>query len=296
MTAKTTHQGVEAPKYEFISPSAARAMLAAHEASGFKQRPVQKLKVHQTAEAIVNGQFVPHTRKVAIGGNGELADGQHLLHAIIRADKGVTVLVQRGVDAEEMFPTLDIGQRSPTDALCVAGVSNPRLAAMIGKLMLAYENRTTRSIGMVLRAPTTNFLLVERVVPDDRLRTIADTVAKGEFSKTLPCVGLIGFCWRVAQNVASAQADEFFLQLGCPADLPATHPAFVLRNRLQEIRIQKAAGGRDARGRAGRRLEVAIVYLCLDAFRRHLRGDRVRRLTVPNHEPVEFPKLRGESS
>lgn len=83
-------------------------------------RPIQKTTVDRYAKIISDGYWEVTHQGIGFEKSGRLIDGQHRLHAIIKADKPVMVMVTYGLD-HSSFKALDNGkQRLIADSLSIS--------------------------------------------------------------------------------------------------------------------------------------------------------------------------------
>lgn len=116
---------------ELITPDRASELLMMNTAN----RPVRQGLVARYANDMINGRWNSETGEtIKVNRRGQLPDGQHRLHAVIKA--GVPIVMYIAYDvANDAFEVIDSGlRRQAKDVLYIAGATNPtRLAALIGK-------------------------------------------------------------------------------------------------------------------------------------------------------------------
>ena len=112
---------------ETIDPNKARVYLEGND----NNRPLSAKHVEYLAGEIRNDRWQMNGETIKFNGS-RLLDGQHRLHAIIKAGRPITTVVARGLDSET-FHTIDSGKkRSAADTLSVAGErSSTRIAAAL---------------------------------------------------------------------------------------------------------------------------------------------------------------------
>ena len=107
-------------KIEIITPSYAKQLLA----QGIKNRPISEAAVLRYARDMAEGRWQSNGQGIVLTEAGMLLDGQHRMHAVIRADVPVGMLVVRGVQ-QETFVTIDSGRaRKLQDVLSIDGYRN----------------------------------------------------------------------------------------------------------------------------------------------------------------------------
>ncbi len=93
-------------EFVLITPELARGMLIDNEGN----RRKRDTWINYLAYCIRNGEWKPTHQGIAFSKNGKILDGQHRLHAIIKADTPVLMMVSRGFD-EDTFTVIDNGMR-----------------------------------------------------------------------------------------------------------------------------------------------------------------------------------------
>lgn len=132
-------------KIEMISPSYARQLLE----QGISNRPISETAVLRYARDMADGKWQSNGQGIVLTESGMMLDGQHRMHAVIRADVTVGMLVVRGI-SQEHFSTLDSGRsRTLADVLSVDGFKNSNQLAVVARMAYNY------TVGNHLRdAPT----------------------------------------------------------------------------------------------------------------------------------------------
>lgn len=124
-----------------VTPSVAEKWLAA---TTFRNRNLSSTVVNRYANDMAKGEWLLNGESIVIDDNGNVIDGQHRLHAVIKSGASVHAVVVRGIDAAT-FHTIDIGKkRGHSDVLSIAGYANGILLAAGLRLIHAY--RSGRSI------------------------------------------------------------------------------------------------------------------------------------------------------
>lgn len=114
-------------------------------------RQISAAVVNRYASDMRNGRWKPTFQGIAFDSDGYLLDGQHRLHAVVRADCTVTMAVFRGCDRSS-FDCLDIGKsRSVADVLSVDDDDSARTIAAIARSLvsLGYRERNTTNAFIV---------------------------------------------------------------------------------------------------------------------------------------------------
>lgn len=155
-TPATAWHGVRS-QWMQVDPATAQRWLE----NNFRNRPISDDVVAAYARDMTNGVWVPTHQGVAFSDRDELIDGQHRLHAIIRAGQTIRMMVTFGLPAKieghEMttMDAVDRGRtRSVADQLKIQhgmkdGTIIAAICATLGRL--CYGQRTRRlSVGQTL--------------------------------------------------------------------------------------------------------------------------------------------------
>lgn len=102
-----------------VSPDYARNLLLANKTN----RPIRKHKIKEMSDDMKGGKWRLSHQGIAIDTNGNLADGQHRLKAVVESGETVKMLVTTGCSPEN-FGITDTGSpRTRADVICLSGVS-----------------------------------------------------------------------------------------------------------------------------------------------------------------------------
>ena len=124
---------------EWIGPEEAKVILGGNTRN---RRLRERTLVDSFARDMVNGNWRFTGDPIQIAPDGLLLNGQHRLHAIIRANVRLKFVVIRNVDpaAQDVMDTG--GTRSPGDVLTLRGLaSGKQLAAAAGQLKQIYRTK-----------------------------------------------------------------------------------------------------------------------------------------------------------
>lgn len=123
-----------------VTPSFASGILSKNN----ENRPVYQRAVSSYSDAMKKGQWALNGEPIIISKTGRLLDGQHRLHAVIKADVPVQMLFIYGVD-DSTFATLDQGKkRTIADTFAILDIPNSKnMAAIISSYFTRLKGRTT---------------------------------------------------------------------------------------------------------------------------------------------------------
>lgn len=235
-------------------------------------RNIRPAAVNIYAADMVNGRWRFNGEAIKFNTEGELADGQHRLMAVIAA--GVTVPMLVGYDlSPESQETMDSGvKRTAGDVLRLRGYMNYVVLSAVANRVLLWQRgvRWSRNrLSMPSKAE-----LVQAIETDPTIieaTHVADRCRKWVQAPT----SVIGTCWWVFAHIDREQADDFFDKLQTGADLPAHHPILTLRNRLSQVR--NAPGQWLSTERY-----IALFCRCWNAYRQ---GRTLQKLAISTGKP-----------
>jgi hypothetical protein len=120
---------------DFITPETAAAWLktSAH------NRPLSKNWARALAREIVHDRFKFTHQAIAFNKRGELIDGQHRLHAVTIAERGVWFLVVRGL-ADDALLAIDTGKiRTLADIANLSAIMKDKVVVQVASFLMRHE-------------------------------------------------------------------------------------------------------------------------------------------------------------
>lgn len=155
-----------------ITPAMAKAML---DATTTRNRSVSKDIVRYLANCMTRGTWKDNGESIILDDNGNVIDGQHRLHAIVKSGTTQRIVVVKGVDPEA-FETIDSGRkRSYGDILSIKGIPNCKNAAAVCGALFTYEKTGSFSA-------TTSPVMGELISKNPEYRVL------DEYQKRLPLI------------------------------------------------------------------------------------------------------------
>lgn len=256
-----------------VTPQMAKEWLERANSHGFNRR-LKRRAVERYAADMRAGRWQLNGEPIIFGdaGGGDvlLLDGQHRLHAVVRAGVTVAMAVTRGVDVDA-FLTIDSGVvRGPGDVMSILGERDPQTLSTALACVGNFRAHGTPYYG----TPPTKSELEELL---QTLPKIRDSVRVARANRTRllspAVVAFAHFVFSKDDRRDEAKATEFVELLGCGSGLEEGHPVLLLRQRLI-----------DQRGAANKLDRRAVVYLLFRAWNGFRRGERLRLLKVPAFE------------
>lgn len=237
-----SHSTGPVAEVETISPAKAHELLASKE---HPDRRVHPVHVEKLADDIRLGFWTVNGESIKINQDGEVIDGQHRLHACIKADKPIETLVVRGLPVESAVQyTTDAGRkRSIADALRIQGESYVNeMAGAVGYLWRFLTERLSYNRGPSVPVA---LKLFNRFAGDEDgpgLRYSAGQISRLRHRGHVPISGSLGtWGYLVFGEIARRDdelefdaAEEFWNGLYLGTDLVEDDPRLHLRNRFIE--------------------------------------------------------------
>lgn len=123
--------------FETITPADAKRMLAQ---TNFRNRPISQKHVNYLADLIIAGFWKTNGDTIKLDKSGNVIDGQHRLHAIVKSQKAVVTCVVRNLD-QSVFDAIDTIGRRRTDGnvLAIAGHKYATPLASAIKIVAAFD-------------------------------------------------------------------------------------------------------------------------------------------------------------
>lgn len=258
---------------EVVKPATAEEWLGKNQIN----RAVRDRVVAAYARDMASGNWRVTGEGIKFAASGRLLDGQHRLHAVVRADVAVPMLVVRGV-AEDAQELMDSGAgRTAGDALRLRGEANYSTLAAAARLAIGYEAGRINSNG----DKTTHAEIIGFIGDNEDLRYAVELAASWRYGIDVPISVLVVAIWRL-YRINAEDCLTFFSQLANKTDLRSGDPVLALLNRLTEVR------------RSNRRLDRAdYLSLIFRAWNLWRTRKTVQRLPVSvRGSSVDLPEPR----
>lgn len=157
-------------RVEYITPDIAKRYLSGNQ----NNRKLSPSIVNQYSESIKRGEWKLNGESIKFDNDGKLIDGQHRLHAIIKANTGIEMLVISGLN-KEVFSTIDAGKkRTAGDCLSIQGIPNYNSIASIIRIYLKMKTSDVNSF-LVLKKGESNAI-------NNAIKNITNTQVLDEYS------------------------------------------------------------------------------------------------------------------
>lgn len=273
-----------APRAEYSEEVITPAIAAKYLEANRSNRPTSRGIIADYVSAMLAGEWLFNGEAIKFDRDGKLVDGQHRLHAVVKAQKPIAFLVIRGLDPE-VFKTIDTGKkRSGGDVFAIKGVKDPNNVAAAMRLL-----HRTLANEFALKKRISNTVLDELRQRHPRLVALAEEAVRTPYSTTLLAPSSLMFAFYMAVSVNEKRARQFFRALSGrrePND-PLIPQAVRLRERLTSTM--------DELVKPSPRIRLAWV---IEAWNRTLEGKPAERFSrilteLPSWDPLpEFEDLR----
>jgi hypothetical protein len=252
---------------ETITPEQAQTMLDKNQ----NNRPLKEASIKRYASAMVEGKWALNGQGIILDGHDNLLDGQHRLHACVRAGVPFLTLVVRGVVREDAFSTMDTGRnRTPADILAMLGSIEYSATATAIRMLIRYFGTLNNVPGK--KNDIEPYQVASFFEEHDEIEKAAE-LSGGFGSKLKPIIApavVIATAYLALTNGhGQNEVKTFFTKLRDGTGLEQGNPIFALRERMQKEARDKARS--DAFQR---------MLLTIRAFNAHVEGRQLRQLVA----------------
>lgn len=267
----------------------ARREIAIH---GKLNRAIKVQRVEAYARDMRNGEWTPGPQMIIFDTDGLLADGQHRLHAIVASQTTQTFLVVRDVPRRYMLNIDRHGVRSTSDSMIIAtgdASIDSQVAATCNALALHHGwglgTKPTSSEALAIYAAYGNAIRAANAMAGHSRgvsvapyrAALVGALQRYAGTKNFEAIGRFAAIVREGLVDTNAQAD-------------ATNTALALRRTLNG----------ETRERGSKPSAHTIFHATEYAIAAFLRGQSLKRLRVPDDQPVIFsmacPRLSSSTA
>ena len=268
-------------KFTTISPTEAALWL---DTKNSNNRPISQSTVDRYVQEIKSGNWKVNGQAVIFNKNGQLANGQHRLKAIVAANKSIETLIVWGIE-DDAFDTIDDGnKRSLGDVFAIKGEGHPNLLSAGVRFLWVYATGQISTRDLRKGKIATKQLLEETLTKHPGLRTSTKyySLLKSRPGGLLISAGMaIGLHYLFAL-VDEKKADEFFNVLQSGVGLTEGHPILLLRARLISAKKESSTN----------LTSLAIYFFTVTTWNAFISDQPMRRLAfVQDAPPPEIDNL-----
>lgn len=247
-----------------------------------RNRPLRQSRVDRYARDMKRGDWKVNGETVSISDKGNLMNGQHRLHAVIKADVTVPMTLAEGVD-ESTFGTLDAGlARTAGDVLGMRGISHANNVAAMARMALNYKD------GLSISTPRSNREIEDAFDQHPEMQEyISQTLPLIKLSHNTVMVTACFIASRFGEEGDEERMREFVKGVATGANLEEDDPRLVFRNKMLAMN----------QDRQRRPEQVVIWYFTQRAIQHYLGGSKLTKLaTQKNLRPYfsEIPSATRE--
>ncbi|MFD3336106.1 hypothetical protein ACFWV1_26180 [Streptomyces sp. NPDC058700] len=198
-----------------------------------RNRSLRDRAVGDYARDMTAGNWVINGEAIKLATNGDVLDGQHRLHAIVKANLSTDMFVVIGLDPETQ-ETMDSGRkRSTGDALSLRSEENALSLAAITRRVWAWQQGDRRFKGRY--TPTTAEVLT-LLAKHPEIRRSTEIAARTRSSFPHIPQSVVGTAHFLFNAIDPGECAWFFQRLADGAELPLGHPILALRTRVTSER------------------------------------------------------------
>ena len=217
-----------------VTPSLAEAMLSFNEGN----RPRSQAVIKKYAELMQAGKWPWTPQPISFSDQFVLMDGQHRLHACVRADTPIEVNVAFGVPSE-VFSVIDTGKgRKAYDVFSINGVPNAKTAAGAVRWVLAYD-RGAMDLENFRHLPLTPQEHYEEYEKYEDVQ-LSCHYGKAINSSKLGSAAMFTAAHYICARKNRTDADEFFQSLADGLFSTKDSPAYRLERLLRDNQMRRA--------------------------------------------------------
>jgi len=224
---------------------------------------------------MVEGRWKLNGEPIILSDKGNLMNGQHRLHAVIRSNTPAYMMLTEGVD-EAAFATMDAGiNRTAGDVLAMNGVTNFNHVAAMTRMMLNYKD------GASINRPCSPQQIEEAVERHPEIEKYATSFGclfnLGRSVAVACCV----IASRFGEGDAGEQVADFVHGVASGANLADGDPRLIFRNKLIAMNYDRL-----------RRPEQSVVwYYTQRALLHHLNGNKLAKLATERGVQPYFSEI-----
>lgn len=228
-------------------------------------RNLRREEINAYARDMADGNWHFTGETIVFSDDDVLLDGQNRLHAVVKSDTPVTMLVVWGVEMQAQ-DAMDSGtKRTAGDALSLRGEKSSALLASAATIVFTDGASSRRKpshaeILKIIEDDPSIRQIVQEVLPVLKLNSIlSGTVAFYAY-------------WRISK-IDPTEAYAFFSGLSTLVDLPAGSPILALHRRL--VRLSDEHKGKSAH--IFRREALACIFRSWNSWRR---GETLQKIQL----------------
>jgi len=215
-------------RIETITPEIAAKYLGQND----NNRPLQPSWVKRLTESMLRNEWTINGEAIKIGVSGNVLDGQHRLHAIIKSGASIQTVVMHNV-SDQVFLTLDQGKRrSASDGFAIEGYTNTNTLAAATRA--AYAISHGGDFGKYLSVPLMQSILMQHPSLPAWTAFFRSKSARNLFQSSIIAVAALA-----EEKHGHASVLAFMEPLFSGINIDSESPMLVLRQRMIESRASR---------------------------------------------------------
>lgn len=208
-----------------ITPADAQEILA----KNTHNRPIRPADVNDYARDMVAGKWRMNGQAIQIAKDGTVLNGQHRLHAVIRADRAAEFLVVTGLEMADQ-DTIDTGRkRTMANVLAMNGTKNSAVVAAVAARVIRWDMGDKSLTGS---HRSTHSELGEWINQNPAVHRSAEIAMATRSSFKGVQASSAGTAHFITSRIDLGASVEFFAQLASGVGLREGDAVLALRNRL----------------------------------------------------------------
>lgn len=219
-----------------INPAIAKAMLG----NMVVNRAIDPNRVKRYQGAMERGEWNLGD-PIMLNCDGSIIEGQHRLHAVIKADTAVPFVIIEGYDPEKTFGIVGSGkERTARDWFSIRGDKNPGVRAAACRLIQTDRDESIHDAGNRRTITPTQLLTLREEVReelDESMAAVPNSMGK------IVSRAIMVYCHYTFAKRDKGLADLFMDGLATGEQLRATDPVHVLREQFLGAKRERVSSG-----------------------------------------------------
>lgn len=258
-----------------IDPDLATEILARPAAN----RPLYNATVDRYADAMQRGEWRTTPQGICLSPDGQLLDGQHRLHAIIRSGRTIDMAVFFDVDPA-VFDVLDTGKRrSGGDILALQGETNAVVLAAALKYLHLYLTAPNRVWSGTITAVSPHQLIETLEAHPEMRRAVNVGPRLGAATGMITSAACVAAYVTDHSDIPEHGLTEWYTGLLSGAGLEPGSPCLALRETLRRTKDRTSG----TRRRRDTQAHLSLYMRALVAWRN---GEQMTRVQLPSTMPT----------
>ena len=234
-------------------------------------RPLKDCHVFVYQGAISRGEWKNNGDPIRFSKSGNMLDGQHRCHAVIKTGITIKVSLTTGLD-DDVFDTIDCGaKRRSSDILSIKGEINATQLAAAARLIYFHSINPSDPFNIDSKFAPTTPQVVKLIDSNPLIRDSVNFALRHKWIRRYCTPSIAGFCYFLFYKNNQYACSTFFESLDSGVGLDEFSPVLALRDRLINGVPSKSQEGLTAHHKA------ALIF---KAFRHYRNNELVKVLRI----------------